>query len=164
LKRTTTYIIAGGIVTLTVVSLFVFRKKKTKINVDLSVFDSPDEQGSGVCMDKNLIGMLLKIEKETGYAVLENINSGARSQRHNAKVGGVKNSAHKIPICKGVDIGVPNTTVRDELVRAAKKVGFKRIGIGRTFVHLDNDDTKPQYAAWGYPNLPYHPFKTKKYA
>jgi hypothetical protein len=30
-------------------------------------------------------------------------------------------------------------------------VGFKRIGVGRTFVHLDVDASKSQNVAWGYP-------------
>jgi len=42
--------------------------------------------------------------------------------------------------------------VRNQLVLAAKKVGFKRIGVGKTFVHLDVDSTKSQYVAWGYPS------------
>ena len=57
---------------------------------------------------------------------------------------------------------MPNKTVRDEVVRAAVKVGFKRIGIGRSFIHLDNDPSLPQPVAWGYPvgsKPPYNPYK-----
>ena len=35
---------------------------------------------------------------------------------------------------------------------AARDVGFKRIGVGNTFVHLDIDEGKSQYVAWGYPS------------
>ena len=33
---------------------------------------------------------------------------------------------------------------------AALKVGFKRIGVGKTFIHLDDDMTLPQNVIWNY--------------
>ena len=70
------------------------------------------------------------------------ISSGARSIYYNTKVGGGANSSHKIPLCKAADIKTPNIKMRNKIVYTAKQVGFKRIGIGRTCVHLDNDETK----------------------
>lgn len=136
---------------------------RSKSKVNLSVFDSPDVLGSGQCMDAEFIKMLKRLEKKTGYPVFEWINSGARSPAWNSKVGGVSNSAHLMPTCKAADIKAANTTIRDVLVAAAREVGFKRIGIGNTFVHLDNDASKKQYVAWGYPGgspPPYNPFAT----
>ncbi|XWK79807.1 D-Ala-D-Ala carboxypeptidase family metallohydrolase [Kordia algicida OT-1] len=120
--------------------------------IDLSVFDSPDVPGSGNCMDRRLLMMLEQLEMRTGYPIFDWINSGARSEAHNRKVGGASRSSHKIPTCMAVDIGVPSTDIRNQLVYEARNIGFKRIGVGRTFVHLDTDENKSQYVAWGYPS------------
>lgn len=133
----------------------------SRARIDLSKFDSPDIPGSGACMDKTFLNMLRQIEKKTGYPIFEWINSGARSPYWNTKVGGVINSAHKIPTCKAADIRTENSVVRDRIISAAKAAGIKRIGIGKTFVHLDNDTSKKQNVAWGYPAgspPPYNPF------
>src|SRR5690606_13665910 len=107
------------------------------------------------------IRMLKKVQKKTGYPIFEWINSGARSEAWNKKVGGVSNSAHKMPTCKAADIKTTSSQIRDNIIKAAVEVGFKRIGVGSTFVHLDNDETKPQNVAWGYPSgtrPPVNPF------
>ena len=121
-------------------------------SIDLSVFDSPDMPGSGNCMDRQLIFMLQQLEARTGYPIFSWINSGARSPAHNKKVGGVANSSHKIPTCKAVDIKTSTKFIRNHLVSVARDVGFKRIGVGKTFIHLDIDNLKSQYVAWGYPS------------
>ena len=126
--------------------------KKVISNVDFSVFDSKDMTGSGRCIDRLLLNKLLLLEKRTGYAVLKNINSAVRSRYWNKKVGGVSNSAHLITKCKAVDIHAPTRTIRNLLVVQAYNLGFTRIGVGKTFVHLDVDQSKPQYVAWGYPS------------
>lgn len=138
---------------------FVYRKMKTSKKstrkssrrIDLSAFDSPDIPGSGNCMDRRLLMMLQQLEMRTGYPLFDWINSGARSESHNRKVGGASRSSHKIPTCMAVDIGVPSTHIRNQLVYEARDIGFKRIGVGKTFVHLDTDEDKSQYVAWGYP-------------
>ncbi len=138
-------------VSITVVGVIVWKTIKTKPKIDLRKFDSPDHPGSGRCMDREFIRMLQRLEKKTRYPVFQNINSGARTAYWNTKVGGVSNSSHKIPTCKAADISTPTKAIRNKIVVAAKLVGFKRIGVGKTFVHLDNDTTKSQYVAWGYP-------------
>jgi len=153
-----------GLGTLSVLLLGAFIVYKTKrsnkrqvqiINqqpVDLSVFDSPDMPGSGNCIDRQLIFMLQQLEARTGYPIFSWINSGARSPSHNKKVGGVSNSSHKMPTCKAVDIKTSTKFIRNHLVSVARDVGFKRIGVGKTFIHLDIDSLKSQYVAWGYPS------------
>lgn len=149
-----------GLGTLTVVLLGAFvvyrssrRKNRFALQpVDYSVFDSPDVPGSGQCMDRRLIFMLRQLEAKTGYPIFHWINSGARSPSHNRKVGGVSNSSHKIPTCKAVDVKASSKSIRRNLVYAARDIGFKRIGVGKTFVHLDVDNLKSQYVAWGYPS------------
>jgi len=153
-----------GLGTLSVILLgafVVYRKQRVKQkriqiigqqSIDLAVFDSPDIPGSGNCMDRRLIFMLQQLEARTGYPIFSWINSGARSPSHNRKVGGVSNSSHKMPTCKAVDIKAYSKNIRNHIVQVARDVGFKRIGVGRTFVHLDIDDLKSQYVAWGYPS------------
>ena len=116
-----------------------------------AAFDSPDAPGSGKCMDRRLILLLKKLEKLTSIPVFSLVSSGARTPEYNKKVGGVKNSSHLIPVCKAVDLKTPNKAIRNRLVQGAKVVGFKRIGVGNTFIHLDVDESKRQYVAWGYP-------------
>ncbi|QKX04122.1 peptidase M15 [Aquimarina sp. TRL1] len=152
---------SASIVLLGAIAIQKLTRKDRKEKVDLSKFDSPDIQGSGKCMDKEFIRMLQKLAKVTRLPIFDMINSGARSSYWNTKVGGVSNSSHKIPTCKAADIKAPTKAIRNKIVVAAKLVGFKRIGVGKTFVHLDNDSSKKQYVAWGYPSgtkPPINPF------
>jgi len=127
------------------------KKLARAVKVDFSVFDSKDQPGSGRCIDQELLHKLILLQKRTGYPVLKRINSAVRSASHNRKVGGVSNSSHLIPKCQAVDIHTSTRSIRDRLVIEARNVGFKRIGVGRNFVHLDVDRFKSQYVAWGYP-------------
>ena len=141
------------------VVLLAHREREGRI--DLSVFDSPDLPGSGACMDTGFIRMLQALEMRSGYPVFAHINSGARSPAHNQKVGGASRSSHLIPVCRAADIHAPGRQLQQHLARAAVDVGFRRIGIGRSFIHLDNDPAKAQGVAWGYPAgapPPFDPF------
>ena len=44
----------------------------------------------------------------------------------------------------------PNSGRRFRLLAAAIAAGFTRIGLGKTFLHLDNDRKKAQNVAWDY--------------
>tara|TARA_R110002153_G_scaffold7929_4_gene34991 strand:+ start:1516 stop:1902 length:387 start_codon:yes stop_codon:yes gene_type:complete len=120
-------------------------------NIDLkyftiSEFDSPDVRGSGDKMDLLFLLMLDKCRDIAGIPFY--ISSGYRTEKHNKKIKGVKDSAHT----KGLaaDISAVSTTERYTIINAAIKVGFKRIGIGQTFIHLDTDTTKAQEVMWDY--------------
>ena len=85
------------------------------------------------------------------------ITSGIRCMAHNAKIGGVKGSAH-VPadlhdgeglVGHAVDIKCVDAVTRYKLLKVATKF-FVRIGIGASFIHLDNDTAKPQTVAWDY--------------
>ena len=132
-------------------SLRPLNKNSVTSDINYALFDSPDQVGSGRCIDRGLVLKLKQLEVVTGYPIFNWINSGVRTKSHNRRVGGVANSSHVIPICKAVDIKASSIAIRNTLVYAAKQVGFKRIGVGRTFVHLDVDASKSQYVAWGYP-------------
>ncbi len=68
------------------------------------------------------------------------VNSAYRCAAHNKAVGGVAGSSHT----KGyaADISATSSQKRFEIVSNAMKAGINRIGIGKTFVHLDTDPTK----------------------
>ena len=76
------------------------------------------------------------------------ITSSFRTPEYNAKIGGSKNSAHLRG--KAVDIACDNSGERWQIVSALLKVGFRRIGIGKTFIHVDLDDSLPQNVIWLY--------------
>ena len=63
------------------------------------------------------------------------IVSARRCEKHNAAVGGKDNSTH---LWGGpIDFAVHNSKERFQLLHAAIAVGFNRIGLGKTFIHLD---------------------------
>ena len=119
-------------------------------------FDSPDEIGSGMPKDKG--GkmdkeFLFKLDEARMYAQTPfKITSGYRSEAYNddlRKRGykASKNSSH----CKGVavDIAVNSGLQRSTIVCALVKAGFTRLGIAKTFVHVDLDKEKQQ-SIWLY--------------
>lgn len=76
------------------------------------------------------------------------INSGLRGPVANANAGGVPNSEHMRG--EGADIRATESRERFYLVDAAIKAGFRRIGIGRTFVHVGVSTTLAQDVIWTY--------------
>ena len=114
-------------------------------------FDSPDEIGSGMPKDKG--GkmdkeFLFKLDEARMYAQTPfKITSGYRSEAHNKKVGGVKGSSHTKGVA--VDIAVNSGLQRSTIVCALVKAGFTRLGIAKTFVHVDLDKEKQQ-SIWLY--------------
>lgn len=76
------------------------------------------------------------------------VNSGVRCPRHNEKVGGVPGSAHETG--EAADLHCVLSGDRMELVRAAIKAGIRRIGIAKTFVHVDVSRKHDQDVVWLY--------------
>lgn len=76
------------------------------------------------------------------------INCAYRSKEWDKSKGRSRISAHT----KGValDIRCNNTQTRMKIVRALIEVGCRRIGIGKTFVHADFDETLPQDVIFDY--------------
>jgi zinc D-Ala-D-Ala carboxypeptidase len=77
--------------------------------------------------------------------------SGTRCERHNRKIGGAPQSAH---ICKNgvshaADIHCPDNDFRMAFVAAAVPL-FGRIGIGKDFIHVDDDPELPASVMWVY--------------
>lgn len=116
------------------------------VHFERKEFDSPDEPGSGIKMSMDFVRKLDMVRETCGIPMV--INSGYRTQNHNKEVGGATQSAH----CQGyaVDVHCTNKTQRRALVRAALLVGIKRISIGKTIVHLDDDPKRVAVLAF-YP-------------
>ncbi len=79
-----------------------------------------------------------------------NINSGWRCKQHNKDVGGSPTSSHLIG--HAADIEANGNNKRFVIISALLNVGFKRIGIASTFIHVDNDSTglKNEKLIWLY--------------
>ena len=82
------------------------------------------------------------------------INSGCRCRRHNDAVGGSVNSSHlngwAVDIRTPAGSGSGEDDYRSRLVRALIHSGCNRIGIGKSFVHVDIDPIKSERRMWVY--------------
>ena len=97
-------------------------------------------------MDKQFLEMIDNARNEAGVPF--SISSGFRCVEHNKAVGGKNHSSH----LKGMaaDIVCINSRYRMRIIRACIKVGFRRIGIAKTFIHIDNDTSKGSRVMWLY--------------
>lgn len=76
------------------------------------------------------------------------LNSAFRCPEHNFDVGGSDTSSHMAGVA--VDIKCDQSRERYLILNALFAVGFNRIGIGKTFIHVDDDLTKPAGVVWLY--------------
>lgn len=97
-------------------------------------------------IDPRLVKLLDKIRKILGRPLI--ITSACRCLAHNRSEGGKENSAHLKGLA--VDLKVSGSRERFEVIEAALVSGIIRIGIAKTFVHLDIDNSKPQRVTWLY--------------
>ena len=114
-------------------------------------FDSPLQEGSGQLMDKGFLYMLnnarhianIPFEITSGYRIEADIE---RLEKEGYKVS--RNSSH----LKGLaaDIACTDSVNRYIIIDALLKAGFNRIGIAKTFIHVDNDLDKAQNCIWTY--------------
>jgi len=94
-------------------------------------------------------GFLNKLDKARDIAGIPfEITSGYRCKKHNAEVGGHPKSAHT----KGyaADIRVFGSRDRYIILKALMEVGFNRFGIGKNFIHVDNDPSIVSDVIWTY--------------
>ena len=113
----------------------------------LEEFDSPDTPGSGAGMDRHFLELFDRIREDAGIPFV--ITSGYRTVRHNAELkGSTPNLAH----LSGRAADIRAITGRDNwlIVAASIRNGIRRIGIGKNFVHVDNDASLPEPTIWLY--------------
>lgn len=97
-------------------------------------------------IDQDLIEKLNMLRRLYGKAII--VMSGARCAEYNRSIGGVEDSAHlphkETEQCRAVDIYVSSSEDRYTLLDYALRLGFTRIGLAKTFIHLD--------VAWDLPS------------
>ena len=119
----------------------------------INEFDSPDLPNSGLNMDNDFLQML-DMAREIANIPFK-INSGYRTEEYNdtlyKRLGRKQNatkSSHTVG--KAVDIAYTNSRERWIIISALQKAGFNRLGIAKTFVHADSDETKSPNVIWTY--------------
>lgn len=123
-------------------------KKHTQLtkNFNSREFDSKDLPYSGNLMDQHLVYLLQTIREKINKPLV--ITSGFRTQAYNKKVGGVFNSSHMSGLA--VDISAITGVEKFLIIKYALEVGITRIGIGKNFIHIDVDSSKPSPNVWIY--------------
>ena len=81
------------------------------------------------------------------------INSGVRSPEHNESIGGKEKSSHLSTTEGGAcaaDISAKDSVTRYKILKALIEHKFHRIGIAKTFIHVDDDKSKSAGVVWLY--------------
>jgi uncharacterized protein YcbK (DUF882 family) len=117
----------------------------------LSEFDSPDKEGSGEMMDDAFMQTLDLARDIAGFPMI--VTSGFRTVEHNRMLinkgyAASKNSSHLLGYA--ADIHCNSSRKRYLLLEALMDAGFTRIGIGSSFIHVDNDSEKSDLLIWTY--------------
>jgi len=96
-------------------------------------------------MDKDF---LAKLDKAREFAKVPFvINSAYRSPEH---AESIKNPTSSHIKGLAVDIRTTDSRTRYKVLNALIHVGFNRIGIADTFIHVDDDKDKSQQVIWTY--------------
>lgn len=97
-------------------------------------------------MDKEFMDKLDILREKADIPLV--ITSAYRSKEWDLSKGRSGNGAHTKGVA--VDIRCNNSHNRFLILKAALEIGFKRIGIANTFIHVDDDSSLPQEVIWGY--------------
>jgi len=122
------------------------------LHFKLEEFDSPDLPGSGAeFMDEEFLNLLDRARDAAGVPF--KITSGFRTPEYNIDLkkrgyAVARNSSH----LKGLaaDIAVTSSANRLIILESLLFVGFRRVGIGKSFIHVDFDISKSQDVVWVY--------------
>lgn len=111
-------------------------------------------------MDGNFLKMLDNardiVQKEwndnnPAKKIVFRINSGYRTQGYNDSLeGSVPNSSHIGGKAADVSLAGYDNEQMEVVLNALRRVGFSRFGLGKTYVHVDNDANKSQNVTWNY--------------
>jgi len=109
------------------------------------------------CCGKNEMNQLfidtLRVAREYSNTPFV-INSGYRCEKHNKKIGGVSSSTHIVGAA--ADIHCTESRQRALILCGLLEAGFSRIGIAKTFIHVDmadrleGKDNKVEAVFWLY--------------
>ena len=97
-------------------------------------------------MDPDFLVLLDEVREVARIPLV--LNSAYRSKEWEEKQKRSGNSAHTRG--KAVDIRCNTSANRYKIVHAALLCGIRRIGVAKTYIHLDNDETLPQEVIWDY--------------
>jgi len=101
---------------------------------------------NAVKIDSRVVLIVNELRQSLNKPVI--ITSAYRCPDYNKQIGGAKNSAHMKGLA--LDIAIPNSNYRFKVLEFLFKKGIRRIGIGKTFIHFDIDDTLPHPVVWHY--------------
>ena len=94
------------------------------------------------------VDFLAKLDEAREYAEIPFIiNSAYRSPEHKESI---KNPTSSHIKGLAVDIKAKDSRTRGVILEALRSVGFTRIGIAKTFIHVDLDYSKSQNVTWLY--------------
>tara|TARA_R110000737_G_scaffold52175_1_gene73601 strand:+ start:39 stop:362 length:324 start_codon:yes stop_codon:yes gene_type:complete len=96
-------------------------------------------------MDVNFLAKLDEAREYAGIPFI--INSAYRSPTHPESI---KNPTSSHIKGLAVDIRAIDSSTRGAVLEALRSVGFNRIGIASTFIHVDLDVEKSQNVTWTY--------------
>ena len=111
---------------------------------------SQDELSCPCCkvygMKPLFVDMLQALRDHFGRPMV--INSAYRCEKHNAELkDSAPDSQHLLGLA--VDVAMVDSSERFELIEMALSLGFRGIGIGKNFVHIDFRASIPRI--WTYP-------------
>ena len=91
----------------------------------------------------SLVRKLDEIRAIVGFPL--KVNSGCRCSTYNKTVGGKEDSAHT----RGLAVDIQCTTSRKRyILMKLFLMKFNRVGVYKTFLHVDLDEEKPKYVLW----------------
>ena len=97
-------------------------------------------------MNQGTLDRLDRVREIAGIPLL--LNSACRSAEHDKSRGRSGTGSHTTG--RAIDIRCNASATRYKIVTAALQAGFTRIGIAKTFVHLDDSPSHAQQVIWTY--------------
>ena len=97
-------------------------------------------------MDPSFLDLLDRVREKAGIPLV--LNCAYRSVEWDQSKGRSGNSAHTRG--KAVDIRCNTSSNRYKIISAALACGIRRIGVGKNYIHLDNDSSLSQDVIWHY--------------
>ena len=97
-------------------------------------------------MDQSFLALMDRVREKAGIPLV--VNCAYRSREWDLIKGRSGNSAHTRG--KAMDIRCNTSANRFRIIQAALACGIRRIGVAKTYVHLDNDNSLAQGVIWDY--------------